>query len=177
MPRKPFETGLPRWASGKACPAKASPKPTLWRKTFSAASSANWFTCAGMTPAVLLKRIFSPISRPFTIRCARTPPLAGSHRALLNCACVMPLLPDLRDFTYYCDSFRFSRFLLSIFSGGLTSCQACPFLHFHQAFLLLPNVSFSGGNPSSLFFSKSHSVIRSASSDIYFGIPPPRILN
>lgn len=117
MPRKPFGAGLPRWASGKACPAKATLTTTLWRRTFSAASSANWFTCAGMTPAGLLKRIFLPISRPFTIRCTRILPLAGSHRALLNCGCVMPLSPDLRDFTYYCDSFRFSALFTVYFFG------------------------------------------------------------
>ena len=117
MPRKPFGAGLPRWASGKACPAKATPTTTLWRRTFSAASNVNWFPCANMTPAVLLKRIFSPISRPFTTRCARIPPLTGSHRALLNCGCVMPLSPDLRDFTYYCDSFRFSALFTVYFFG------------------------------------------------------------
>ena len=117
MLRKPFETGLPRWAFGKACPAKATPTTTLWRKTFSAVSNVNWFTCTGMTPAVLLKRIFLPISRPFTIRCARIPPLTGSHRALLNCGCVMPLSPDLRDFTYYCDSFRFFPLFTVYFFG------------------------------------------------------------
>ena len=174
MPRKPFGAGLPRWASGKACPAKATPTITLWRKTFSAVSNVNGSTCANMAPAVLLKRIFSPISRPFTIRCARILPLTGSHRALLNCACVMPLPPDLRDFTYYCDSFRFSRLLLSIFSGRAYLLPSMPLFTFPLSFFI---ASKSGGNPSSLFFSKSHPAIRSASSDIYFGIPPPRILN
>lgn len=50
MPRKPFGAGLPCWSSGKACSAKATLTTTLWRRTFSAASSANWFTCAGMPP-------------------------------------------------------------------------------------------------------------------------------
>ena len=129
MPRKPFGAGLPCWASGKACPAKATLTTTLWRRTFSAASSANWFTCAGMTPAGLLKRIFLPISRPFTIRCTRILPLAGSHRALLNCGCVMPLSPDLRDFTYYCDSFRFSAlFTVYFFGKGSHYCvQPCTY--------------------------------------------------
>ena len=122
--REPFGAGLPRWASGKACPAKATPTTTLWRRTFSAVSNVNWSTCANMTPAVLLKRIFSPISRPFTIRCARIPPLTGSHRALLNCGCVMPLSPDLRDFTYSCDSFRFSA-LFSVYFFGKGSIPLC----------------------------------------------------
>jgi len=129
MPRKPFETGLPRWAFGKACPAKATPTTTLWRKTFSAVSNVNWFTCAGMTPAVLLKRIFSPILKPFTIPCARIPRLDGFHRALLNYGCVMPLLPDLRDFMYYCDSFRFSAlFTVYFFGKGSHYCvQPCTY--------------------------------------------------
>ena len=126
---RPSATGLPRWASGKACPARVTLTTTLWRRTFSAVSSVNWFTCANMTPAVLLKRIFSPISRPFTIRCARIPPLTGSHRALLNRGCVMPLSPDLRDFTYYCDSFRFSALFTAYFFGkGSHYCvQPCTY--------------------------------------------------
>ena len=55
MPRKPFGAGLPRWASGKACPTKATPTITLWRRTFSAVSNVNGFTCANMAPAVLLR--------------------------------------------------------------------------------------------------------------------------
>ena len=128
MPRKPFGAGLPRWASGKACPTKATPTITPWRRTFSAASNLNGSTCANMAPAVLLKRIFSPILRPFTIRCARILPLTGSHRALLNCACVMPLPPDLRDFTYYCDSFRFfALFTVYFFGRGSPLAKHAPF--------------------------------------------------
>ena len=108
-------TSLPRWASGKACPAKAAPTTTLWRKIFSAASNADWFTCAGMTPAVVLKRIFSPRSRPFTIRCARIPRWTGCHRALLNCGCVMPLPPDREILSITAIHSVFLRFLLSIF--------------------------------------------------------------
>ena len=37
MPRKPFGAGLPRWASGKACPAKATP--------YDNAVAENFFSC------------------------------------------------------------------------------------------------------------------------------------
>lgn len=153
MPQKPFETGLPRWASGKACPAKATLTTTLWQRTFSAASNVNWFTCTAMTPAVLLKRIFLPISRPFTIRCARIPPLTGSHRALLNCGCVMPLSPDLRDFTYYCDSFRFSALFTVYFFGkgsimlplaNFSSTQAVSMLNSQEINLSIRNLHSAG---------------------------------
>ena len=77
----------------------------------------NGSTCANMAPAVLLKRVFSPILKPFTIPCARIPRLDGFHRALLNCACAMPLPPDLRDFMYYCDSFRFFALFTVYFFG------------------------------------------------------------
>ena len=67
--------------------------------------------------AGLLKRIFSPISRPFTICCARILPLTGSLRSLLNCVCVIQLLLKPKDLPHFCDLFHFLRFLLSIFFG------------------------------------------------------------
>ena len=38
-------------------------------------------------------------------------------RALLNYGCVIPLPPDLRDFMYYCDSFRFFALFTVYFFG------------------------------------------------------------
>lgn len=117
MLRWPFGTGLPRWASVKACSTKASPMTTPWPRTFSAAPNVSSFICVGMSQAGLLKRIFSPISRPFTICCARILPLTGSLRSLLNCVCVIQLLLKPKDLPHFCDLFHFLRFLLSIFSG------------------------------------------------------------
>ena len=47
----------------------------------------------------------------------------------LNCGCVMPLSPDLRGFTYYCDSFRFSALFTAYFFGkGSHYCvQPCTY--------------------------------------------------
>ena len=117
MLRWPFGTGLPRWASVKACSTKASPMTTPWPRTFSAAPNVSSFICVGMSQAGLLKRIFSPISRPFTICCARILPLTGSLRSLLNCVCVIQLLLKPKDLPHFCDLFHFLRFLLSIFFG------------------------------------------------------------
>ena len=113
----PFGTGLPRWASVKACSTKASPMTTPWPRTFSAAPNVSSFICVGMFQAGLLKRIFSPISRPLTICCARILPLTGSLRSLLNCVCVIQLLLKPKDLPHFCDLFHFLRFLLSIFFG------------------------------------------------------------
>ncbi len=96
---------------------KGDPYDNAVAENFFSCPNVNWFTCAGMTPAVLLKRIFFPILKSFTIPCAPIPRLDGFHRALLNCGCVMPLPPDLRDFTYYCDSFRFSALFTVFFFG------------------------------------------------------------
>ena len=88
---------------------------TPWPKTSSAASSASASICAISPQGHMPWQTSSLISRPFTIRCARIPLLAGVLRMPSRVSCLSIPPPD-------CDTTRYPAFL-SVFSSFLLSTK------------------------------------------------------
>lgn len=107
MHRQLTATGLCSLAFAKVCPARATPTTMPWPKNFSVVSNANSYTYGTSRHAARLRRLYLPTSRLSTTPSDRIPLSAGSRRAPLKLSLPAALLPNSRNPTKDCDSFRF----------------------------------------------------------------------
>src|SRR5699024_4110118 len=116
MPPGPTGSAWKPMASGRACPAAATPMTTLLRRTTSAASSVSWSTSSTILQGQLHRTTYLPISKPFTIPSAPILPLAGVHLQVLKPN--LPLPPPNCS-TPYLSTFysAFSSCFVSVFGG------------------------------------------------------------